>query len=191
MPETTMASTPAANGPPNAMPYSANPSRLRATVGMAVPTAKASNASSDTSATLPTVIARSRGTNSPAGAGTGVAVRIDMHRACDLNPHSCQQVVTRLSSGFLERLPDAAYQSRQVLVRQDVPGGDHQGERPFDHLQRCQHAEPGVVGDLVRWWHRHLAQHRQLEPPAIHPNVLVCAVEVSRQGAQLRPPRVR
>lgn len=47
--------------------------QLQATVGMAVPTASASNASNETRATLPTVMARSRGANSPGAGATGQA----------------------------------------------------------------------------------------------------------------------
>ena len=125
MPETTMASTPVANGPPNAIPYSASPSRLRATVGIAVPTASASKASNEINATLPTVIARSRGANSPAAAGMAGATVLGMDRAWDLNPDSCQSPVTRLSSGVLQRPPDPARQSGKMLVCQQVTGGDH------------------------------------------------------------------
>ncbi|GAB3854127.1 hypothetical protein GCM10029963_46610 [Micromonospora andamanensis] len=88
MPESTIATTPAAKGPPNAIPYSARPSSARATVGMAVPTANASNASNETSATLPTVIARSRGANNDS-ARTGDGA-ISMGQASDLNPSSSQ-----------------------------------------------------------------------------------------------------
>lgn len=90
-----MATTPAANGPPKASAYSPNPSRLRATVGIAVPTARASNASSETRATLPTVIARRRGEYRCAGGAAGAAVAVTggpayvlstWAQASDLNP---------------------------------------------------------------------------------------------------------
>ena len=53
VPETTIATTPDASGPPNASAYSESPSRDCATVGIAVVTARASNATSVISATIP------------------------------------------------------------------------------------------------------------------------------------------
>ncbi|MCW0461402.1 hypothetical protein NB717_002470 [Xanthomonas sacchari] len=57
-PATVMPITLAARVPPKASAYSRRPSSSRATVGIAAATASASKAISDTSATMPTVVAR-------------------------------------------------------------------------------------------------------------------------------------
>ena len=65
VPETTIATTPEASGPPNASAYRLSPSSACATVGIAVVTARDSNATRVISATIPTVSARYFGASTP------------------------------------------------------------------------------------------------------------------------------
>jgi hypothetical protein len=73
-----------ASGSPKASAYPATPSRAAATVGIAVATAIASNAPSETRATDPTVSARS-GPRRRLGTGAGAVIAVVMRKPCNLN----------------------------------------------------------------------------------------------------------
>ena len=142
VPETTIATTPEASGPPNASAYSGRPSSACATVGIAVATARDSNATRVISATIPTVRARYCGARTPALVCSGPAAATCGHAErpsplkCTLSQPHFRETAARIRARIGGPAWVAAARSHPAV------GGE-------EHDAGAGHAGAGEQGDRV------------------------------------------
>ena len=75
-------------------------------------------------------------------------------------------VETSPGSSLFKRFSDVAGDFAVLVFDKHVASGDRQGDGPLDELQRDQRSQRAVVGEVLRAWHAHPADDRQVHREA-------------------------